>query len=82
MLAPLKDALGRVERQVGVLERDRVEQFGSIGSVLARVEGGTAELGQATASLVGSLRSSTVRGSWGEVQLRRVLELERHAGAL
>lgn len=75
LLAPLKDALGRVERQVGVLERDRVEQFGSIRSVLARVEGGTAELGLATASLVGSLRSSTVRGAWGEVQLRRVLEL-------
>ncbi len=75
LLAPLKDALTRVERQVGVMERDRVEQFGSIRTVLARVEGETAELGQATASLAGSLRSSTVRGSWGEVQLRRVLEL-------
>ena len=74
LLAPLKDALVRVEHQVGSLERDRMEQFGSIRSLLARVEGETQHLGRATASLAGSLRSSTVRGAWGEVQLRRVLE--------
>ncbi|PRY60285.1 DNA recombination protein RmuC [Knoellia remsis] len=74
LLAPLRDALGRVERQVGVLERDRVEQFGSLRSVMARVESETQDLGRATASLAGALRSSSVRGSWGEVQLRRVLE--------
>lgn len=75
LLAPLRDALGRVEHQVSTLERDRVEQFGSVQTVLRRVEGETAELGRATASLAGSLRSSTTRGAWGEVQLRRVLEL-------
>jgi len=75
LLAPLRDALGRVEHQVGVLERDRVEQFGSLRAVMARVEGETQELGRATASLAGSLRSSSVRGAWGEVQLRRVLEV-------
>ena len=74
LLAPLKDALGRVERQVGTLERDRMEQFGSLRSLVARVEGETQQLRGTTASLAGSLRSSTVRGSWGEVQLRRVLE--------
>lgn len=51
-----------------------MEQFGSIRSLLARVEGETQHLGRTTASLAGSLRSSTVRGAWGEVQLRRVLE--------
>ncbi len=74
LLAPLKDALLRVEGQVGTLERDRVEQFGSLRTLLARVEGETQHLGRTTASLAGSLRSSTVRGAWGEVQLRRVLE--------
>ncbi|MEO7422481.1 MAG: DNA recombination protein RmuC [Ornithinibacter sp.] len=74
LLAPLRDALGRVEAQVGTLERDRMEQFGSLRTLLARVEGETQHLGQQTASLAGSLRSSTVRGAWGEVQLRRVLE--------
>ncbi len=74
LLAPLKDALLRVESHVTDLERDRLQQFGSLRAVLARVEGETQSLGRATASLAGSLRSSTVRGAWGEVQLRRVLE--------
>jgi DNA recombination protein RmuC len=75
LLAPLRETLGRVERQVGSLERDRVEQFGTLRAVMSRVEGETQELGRATASLAGSLRSSSVRGAWGEVQLRRVLEV-------
>jgi DNA recombination protein RmuC len=74
LLAPLKDALVRVEHHVGTLERDRMEQFGSLRALLSRVEGETRHLGRQTASLAGSLRSSTVRGAWGEVQLRRVLE--------
>lgn len=74
LLAPLKDALVRVEHQVGTLERDRMQQYGALRGLLARVEGETQHLGRQTASLAGSLRSSTVRGAWGEVQLRRVLE--------
>ena len=74
LLAPLRDALGRVEHQVGVLERDRVEQFGALRAVMGRVESEAQHLGRQTQSLAGSLRSSSVRGSWGEVQLRRVLE--------
>lgn len=78
-LAPLREALTRVERQVGTLERDRVEQFGQIGGQLASVATSTEALRLQTASLVGSLSASTVRGMWGEVQLRRVLE---HSGML
>lgn len=78
-LAPLRDALGRVERQVGVLERDRMSQFARIGSQLETVSTSTEALRAQTASLAGSLQSSAVRGTWGEVQLRRVLE---HAGML
>lgn len=79
MLAPLRDALVRVERQVGTLERDRVEQFTQVSTQLADVTTSTNALRSQTASLVGSLNASTVRGNWGEVQLRRVLE---HAGML
>ncbi|HET7660712.1 MAG TPA: DNA recombination protein RmuC, partial [Oryzihumus sp.] len=79
ILAPLRDALGRVERQVSTLERDRVEQFSALGQQLASVTTTTEALRSQTASLAGSLNASTIRGSWGEVQLRRVLE---HAGML
>jgi DNA recombination protein RmuC len=78
-LGPLAAALGRVEQHVGTLERDRMRQYGELGARLAEVTSGTAALRAQTATLVGSLSSSTVRGVWGENQLRRTLE---HSGML
>lgn len=79
LLSPLAAAVTRVEQQVAVLERDRVEQFGHLGARLSEVSATTSALRDQTATLVGSLNASSVRGAWGEVQLRRVLE---HAGML
>lgn len=78
-LAPLAATIARVERQVGVLERDRVEQFGELGERLGEVSASTRALREQTATLAGSLNDSSVRGLWGETQLRRVLE---HSGML
>ena len=74
VLGPLRDGLGRVERQVGQLERDRVDQFSRIDEQLGAVVTSGEALRQQTASLAGALRSSNVRGTWGEAQLRRVVE--------
>lgn len=79
LLLPVQQAVGRMERQVGLLERDRMEQFGALGERLAEVTASTAALGAQTSTLAGALNASNVRGTWGEVQLRRVLE---HAGML
>ncbi len=79
LLLPVREAMGRMERQVGLLERDRMEQFGALGERLAEVTASTAALGAHTSTLAGALNASNVRGTWGEVQLRRVLE---HAGML
>ncbi|GAB78151.1 DNA recombination protein RmuC [Austwickia chelonae] len=78
-LAPLREAMLRVERQVGVLERDRVEQYGQLAERLAEVSTQAHALRQQTAGLAGALNSSQVRGAWGETQLRRVCE---HSGML
>lgn len=78
-LAPLRATLDRVAAHVHTMERDRVEQYGQLGSVLRSVAAGTEALGQETSALSGALNSSGVRGAWGEAQLRRVLE---HAGML
>ena len=75
VLAPLRDTIGRVERQVGTLERDRAHQFGQLGERLSEVSRSTESLRSETATLATALNASTVRGAWGEVQLRRVLEL-------
>lgn len=79
VLGPLSATLGRVEKQVATLERDRVEQFGELGERLAEVGRVTGALHQETTQLAGALRATSTGGTWGEVQLRRVLE---HSGML
>ncbi len=74
LLAPLRESLTRVERQVHTLERDRTEQFALVASGLTEVRASADGLRDQTASLVGSLSSANVRGAWGEVTLQRVLE--------
>ncbi|HET7399371.1 MAG TPA: DNA recombination protein RmuC [Intrasporangium sp.] len=74
-LSPLHETIARVERQVGVLERDRVQQFGELGARLTEVSSSASALRTETATLASALNASTVRGAWGELQLRRVLEL-------
>jgi DNA recombination protein RmuC len=78
-LAPLQTTLEQVQRQVGTLERDRTEQFATLGEQLKAVQSSGEALRAQTAALSGALRSPNARGAWGEVQLRRVVE---HAGML
>jgi DNA recombination protein RmuC len=55
VLGPLRDSLGRVERQVGVLERDRVEQYARLGEQLTAVTSSGEALREQTAALAGAL---------------------------
>ncbi len=74
-LAPLTQTLRRVEDQVHGLERDRVEQYARLAEQLTVLAASGEALRTQTAALAGALRSPTARGAWGEVQLRRVVEL-------
>jgi len=78
-LSPLAGALARVEDQVRTLERDRLQQYARLGEQIEAVRASGEALRTQTAALAGALRSPTARGTWGEVQLRRVVE---HAGML
>ncbi|MBE0008891.1 MULTISPECIES: DNA recombination protein RmuC [unclassified Arthrobacter] len=73
-LAPVADKLNHLQTQVGVLERDRVEQFGQLAEQLREARHSDAQLLSTTHSLTAALRSNSARGQWGEVQLRRVVE--------
>ena len=73
-LAPLNDQLSSVGRHVNQLERDRAQQFGAVAQALEAARTTDQQLLHATTSLEGSLRSTTARGAWGEMQLRRVVE--------
>lgn len=73
-LAPVAEKLGAVQRQVALLERDRVEQYGQLAQQLQSARESDAALLQTTHALNAALANNASRGTWGEVQLRRVVE--------
>lgn len=73
-LAPVSERLTEMQRTVSELEKQRSEQHGQISQQL-RAALDSDELLRGTAEqLASALRSNSVRGVWGEVQLRRVVE--------
>ncbi len=75
LIEPLKVALERTEAQVQSLERERREAFASLRTQLETLAGGSAQLQRETRNLVSALRRPEVRGRWGELTLRRLVEL-------
>lgn len=74
-LAPIKETLQRFESQARELEERRLRAVSAVGEQLRAVAEGQERLRSETGNLVSALRAPHVRGSWGEVQLRRVVEL-------
>ncbi len=68
MVKPLRDALDKVEANVQRVERDRVGSYSLLTGQIASLETETRKLATA-------LASPTARGRWGEIQLRRVVEM-------
>ncbi|HXS28604.1 MAG TPA: DNA recombination protein RmuC [Steroidobacteraceae bacterium] len=75
LVAPLKEALERVENQSQALERERRDAFAHLRSQIETLASGQAQLQRETRSLVTALRRPEVRGRWGELTLKRVVEL-------
>jgi DNA recombination protein RmuC len=74
-LQPIAETLERFEQQTHALEQKRLTAVGSIDVQLRSVMEGQERLRKETGSLVTALRAPHVRGRWGEVQLKRVVEL-------
>jgi DNA recombination protein RmuC len=74
-LAPIKETLTRFELQAKALEDQRLRAVTAVGEQLRAVAEGQERLRTETGSLVTALRAPHIRGSWGEVQLKRVVEL-------
>jgi DNA recombination protein RmuC len=75
LVLPLKSALERTEAQVQALERERRDAFAALRTQIETLAGGQVELQRETRNLVGALRRPEVRGRWGELTLRRLVEL-------
>jgi DNA recombination protein RmuC len=74
-LAPIKETLNKFEAQSKQLEERRQHEVSKIGEQLRFVAEGQEKLRTETGSLVTALRAPHVRGRWGELQLKRVVEL-------
>ena len=74
-VGPLRESLGKVETQVSALESARKEAYGSLTEAVRTLREDQLRLRTETGNLVTALRAPHVRGRWGEIQLRRVIEM-------
>lgn len=75
LFKPVQECLGRVDLQIRQVEKDRIATASSLNEQLKNLAGAQLRLQSETATLTQALRNPTVRGRWGEIQLRRVVEL-------
>jgi DNA recombination protein RmuC len=80
LLNPLNKNLSNLESHVKDLEARREKAYGSLSQQLKQLSEMHGALHDTTTTLAQALRSPTVRGRWGELQLRRVVELSGMAG--
>ncbi len=75
LVKPLSEELAKLAGQTQALEKARAESYGQLSEQVRHLFGAQQELRQETGRLVTALRRPEVRGRWGEVQLKRVVEL-------
>lgn len=75
LVKPVADSLGKFELRIGEIEKIREGAYAELKEQVRSLGEGQIGLQKETASLVKALRQPTGRGQWGEMQLRRVVEL-------
>ncbi len=75
MVEPIAKALLEVQRQTADADKSRAEGQAALAEQVRQMIEASAKLDKKTTDFVNTLRRSDVRGNWGEVQLRRVVEL-------
>jgi DNA recombination protein RmuC len=75
LVRPVAEALGAVQQQIQSVEKERVGAYAALLEQVAGLKRTQEQLERETGQLVQALRVPAVRGRWGEIQLRRVVEL-------
>lgn len=75
MVKPIRELIEKTHSQIRQIEHERKEAFGSISKQLEMLARTQIELQGETRNLVQALRRPEVRGQWGEITLRRLVEL-------
>ncbi len=75
LVRPIQEALARVDGTLAQVEKDRIASFAGLAEQVRGMVRGQQALHAETGRLANALRSPHVRGRWGEIQLRRVVEM-------
>jgi DNA recombination protein RmuC len=75
LLGPLSETLARYEKGLQQIEVERQGAYAGLNEKVAQLTLGNEQLQKETRNLVTALRSPQTRGRWGEIQLRRVVEM-------
>ncbi|HVZ73578.1 MAG TPA: DNA recombination protein RmuC [Polyangia bacterium] len=74
-MQPVRESLAKVDEQLREIERERGKAYGALSAEVRAMSATQEKLRAETGNLVSALRAPAVRGRWGELQLRRVVEM-------